>query len=293
MARTRRTLMCLALLATATALHAQPANEPQTRPRAEARQEGEVHPQRLRALLERRLEQLQAQQERVQALLERLDAGTSAAELMAELREQGDLAWLGDGPREGPREPGRQGPPAFEPMTPEEYTLWHGKILAFFDEHAPEMAERMRADGPSDEVRRAVHRLRREVERLMALKEQHSDEFAPSLERLRTGLRIADVLGKVRQHASAGTLTADLLSGFRRDLAEAVGRQYDAQLEARGKLLDRMGDRLGGARERLEREKAERSQRIEAEVGAMLERATQPREPHERGRPSDRERRPN
>lgn len=274
----------------------QDAPPSQQRPRGEARQDGEVHPQRLRALLERRLEQLQSQEERIQAMLERLDAGASAMELMAELRAQGDWPLMADGLREGPREaprnePGRGGPPPMEPMTPEEYRLWHGRIVAFFDEHAPELAKRMRDSGQTDETRRAVHRLRREVERLLELKEQNSDEFAPSLVRLLTGLHISEVVAQVRQHVASGTLTEDRLKAFHQELTVAVGKQYDAQLEARAKLLERMGTRLAGALERLEREKAERSRRVEAEVRVMLDRATQSREPQDRGRPQ--ERRPN
>lgn len=274
----------------------QPAGESQARQRAESRQEADIHPQRLRALLERRLEQVRTQEERLTAMLERLDAGESVAEILAELREQGEPAMIGDGPRERPREgaqgQGRAGQSPYEPMSPEEYRLWHGRILAFFNEHAPELADRLRQSGQSEEARRVVHRLRREVERLMDLHEQGSEEFAPSLVRLRTGLRISDVLGQVRQHATEGTLTADRLEGYRQELTVAVGRQFDSQLEVRAKLLERMGQRLHGARERLEAERAERSRRIEAEVSTMLDRATQPRDSHERGRPADRERRP-
>jgi len=102
-------------------------------------------------------------------------------------------------------------------------------------------------------------------------------------------MRIADVLGRVRGQAAAGTLTPELLSKLREELTEVVALQYDAQLEQRAKWLDRMGQRLAGAAEKLERERTERTQRIDAEVQAMLDRATNPsagREPPAEGRPS-------
>ncbi|MFI4881860.1 MAG: hypothetical protein ACIAQU_04670 [Phycisphaerales bacterium JB064] len=249
---------------------------------------GEGDPGRLRGLLERRLETVQRQEQRLQEIMDRLDAGESPAEIIAELRDRGELALLGEfgrGAGEREREGGgrgmrgnQEGPQSPEAMDPEDYALWRNRIFAFFDEHAPEMAKRLREGGDSEDVRRAVFRLRREVERLIDLKEKGSEEFRPALERLRNGMRIADVLGRVRQAASAGTLTADVLANLRRELTAVVAEQYDAQLDGREQLLDRMGQRLDGAREKLERERAERSQRIEAEVQAMLDRATSDRE---------------
>jgi hypothetical protein len=270
----------------------------------EARQERperfEPDPQRLRAMLDRRLESLREQEARVIEIMDRLDAGESPREIFAELRERGELGVLGllaERGREGVRGPmGEPGPEdrdrrAPQAMNPEDYTLWRNRVMAFFEEHAPEMAQRLREAGDSEDARRAVFRLRREVERLIELKERESEEFRPALERLRNGVRIADLLGRVRQAKLDGSLTEEALGQLRRELTEIVGRQYDAQLAAREEFLRRTTQRLEGAREKLEQERAERSQRIEAEVQSMIDRAT--REGDGGGRPGGPRRRPN
>ena len=244
---------------------------------------GEGDPARLRGLLERRMEMLERQEERLREIMDRLDGGESPAVIFAELRERGELALLGEfgretgrGMRGGPEGRGGQGggQDGGDAPSAEDYTIWRNRIMAFFEEHAPEMAKRLQEGGDSPEAQRAVLRLRREVGRLIELKEQGSEEFGPALERLRNGVRIADVLGRVRQAALAGTLDDPTLRRLRSELSEIVAKQFDAELEAREQFLTRMGERLNGAREKLERERGERSERIEREVQAMLDRAT-------------------
>ncbi len=249
---------------------------------------------RLAALVERRLEQAEQQQARLREIKRRLEAGESAINILSDLRERGEMGVLGEMAR-GPERPGQRrfrdgDPPREDDADPQDFVLVRNRVMAFFERHAPELADRLQAEGDSEEARRAVMRLRREVERLIELREQGSDEFEPTLERLRNGMRIADVLGKVRAGAQAGTLTPEALRELRRDLTELVATQFDAQLAARAKWLERMSERLRGARAKLEREQAERSQRIEAEVQAMLDRATNPREPQGRREPGSEQR---
>lgn len=262
-----------AVLASSAALSQQ--ERPQRRT---AQERGEGDPARLVALVDRRIEQTERQQARLREIKQRLAEGESAASILAELRERGEAALLGEWGRgqdregqRGPRDEGDQR--RLEDVTDEQLASWRETVLAFFEEHAPEMAERLRKEGDSEDARRAVLRLHREVARLIELREKGSDEFQPALDRLRNGMRIADVLGKVRDAAQAGTLTTDLLRTLRRELTGIVARQYDAQLEQRAKWLARMGQRLDGAEEKLERERAERSQRVEAQVQAMIDRA--------------------
>lgn len=256
---------------------------------------GEADPGRLSALVERRLDQAERQQDRLRAIKRRLDAGESPMAIMAELRERGELGLLGEGGRGGDRDGPWRSRDGDAPRDPEQtngegYADWRTRVMAFLEEHAPDMATRLREEGDSDEARRAVLRLRREIDRLIELREKGSDEFEPALARLRNGMRIAVVVGKVREAAQAGAPNPRTLRELRRELTELVGTQFDAQLAARAKWLDRMDERLQGARERLERERAERSQRIEAEVGRMFERAMNPGD--ERGEGDDRRRDP-
>lgn len=249
---------------------------------------------RLAAVVERRLEQTEQQQARLREIKRRLAAGESAMAILADLRERGETGVLGEFGRQ-PERPGqrrfRDGEsPRGDDVDPQDFVLMRNRVMAFFERHAPELADRLRAEDDSEQARRAVMRLRHEVERLIELREQGSDEFEPALVRLRNGMRIADVLGKIRAEAQAGTLTPEKLGDLRRDLTELVATQFDAQLAARAKWLERTSERLRGARDKLEREQAERSQRIEAEVQAMLDRATNPRDPQER-RDEGRERR--
>ncbi|MEQ8317133.1 MAG: hypothetical protein RIE77_14765 [Phycisphaerales bacterium] len=283
--------VCLAISGPGAIAQTQPQEQQQA---ASGDDRAQAESGRLEALVERRLEQTERQQARLQEIKRRLAAGESAMAILADLRERGEMGVLGEMTR-GPERPGQRRlrdaePPRAGDADPQDYVLVRNRVMAFFERHAPELAERLRAEGDSEEARRAVLRLRREVERLIELREQGSEEFEPALVRLRNGMRIADVLGKVRAEAQAGTLTAEKLRDLRRDLTELVATQFDAQLAARAKWLERTSERLRGAREKLEREQAERSQRIEAEVQAMLDRATNQRDPQER-REAGRERR--
>ncbi len=259
---------------------------------AEQPQRSDENPERLRAALKRRLASIEEQETRLRDILGRLDAGESPAAVFAELRERGELGLLGsvgDRGRDGGRTSrmmGTRGSGAqvrgTEPLTEEQFTLWRNRIMAFFEENAPEMAARLREAGDSDEARGAVQRLRREVERLMELRERDSEEFRPALQRLRNGMRIADILGRVRRAAGDGSLTEGQLVEVRQELATIVAQQYDAQLTSRRIFLERTSRRLENARETFERERADRESRIESEVDAMLERAT--RRPNSQGR---------
>ena len=251
--------------------------------RAERPQRFEADPDRLKAALERRLATIEEQEARLREIIGRLDAGESPAAIFAELRENGELSILGsraDRVREGQRpqramagRPGGGQARAIEPLSDEDYTLWRNRIMAFYEEHAPEMATRLREAGDSEEARNAVQRLRREVERLIELRDRSSEEFRPALQRLRNGMRIADILGRVRRAAMDGTLTDDQLVTVRQELTSIVAQQYDAQLAARRTFLERTSRRLENARETFERERTDRDQRIESEVESMLERA--------------------
>lgn len=266
--------------------------------RRTVQERGEGDPARLVVLIDRRIEQTERQQARLREIKQRLADGESAASILAELRERGESALLGEWGRAqdregqpGPRDEGDQR--RSEDVSDEQLVSWRETVLDFFEEHAPEMAERLRNERDSEDANRAVVRLHREVDRLIELRDKGSDEFRPALDRLRNGMRIADVLGKVREAAQAGTLTTDLLRTLRRDLTAIVARQYDAQLEQRAKWLARMGQRLDGAEEKLERERAERSQRVEAQVQAMIDRAMNPKDERKPGedRPEDVDRR--
>lgn len=262
-------------------------------PEPPPQERGEADAGRLSALVERRLDQAERQHEMLSAIKRRLDGGESPMAIIAELRERGELGLLGEWGRGGDRDGPRRQRDGDEPRDPEQasgedYALWRTRIMAFLEQHAPEIAARVRQEGDSDEGRRAIFRLRREIDRLIELREKGSDEFEPALARLRNGMRIATVVGKVREAAQASAPNPGTLRELRRELTELVGTQFDAQLAARAKWLDRMGERLQGARERLERERAERSQRIEAEVARMFERAMRPGD--ERGQGDDRRR---
>lgn len=281
MARTHRMMLATALLALCAAGPVAFAQD--ERPQRRAVQErGEGDPARLVALIDRRIEQAERQQVRLREIKQRLADGESAATILAELRERGEAGLLGEWGRgqdregqRGARDGGDQR--RLEDVTDEEYTRWRETVMVFFEKHAPEMAERLRKEGDSEDAKRAVFRLHREVDRLIELREKKSDEFQPALDRLRNGMRIADVLGKVREATQTGTLTAELLRTLRHELTGVVTQQYDAQLENRAEWLARMGRRLEGAEEKLERERAERSRRIEAQVQAMIDRAMSPK----------------
>ncbi|GIW74240.1 MAG: hypothetical protein KatS3mg103_0762 [Phycisphaerales bacterium] len=233
--------------------------------------------QRLGALIRRRLDVLRQQQARLEALLADLDAGRDPRDVFAELRSPGEGPPDGRPvPRDDPFGPLQAEPTeAIEPASPgggQDATAWRRRVMAFLDEHAPEIAQRLREDGQSEQAQRALQRLRREVERLIELRQRDAEQFAPQLQRLRTGMRIAEVVARLRRQAAQGPIGSQELEAYRRALTEPVAAQFDAELAARQRFLERTEQRMQAARQRLEEERAQRDERIAAEVQAILDR---------------------
>jgi len=236
----------------------------------------------LRAMIERRLELLDEQRERLAAIARRLDAGEAPADVLADLRERGRVRQLlgdmrgsfrdgpaaqgaGRGGAEGQRRRDRDDEPVF--------ALARTRILAFLDEHMPELAARVRAEGDSPRAQRAVRRLWDEVRRLERLQASGSGEFGPALEQLRNGLRISELVQRIRRMASEDKLDRPTLRNARRELARLVEAQFEAQMRRREAFLDRAEQRAAQARQRLAEERAAKDERVRAEVAKLLREA--------------------
>ncbi|MEO1008367.1 MAG: hypothetical protein AAFX79_07355 [Planctomycetota bacterium] len=279
-----------------------PASGQDAGSRSDAERSAQDQPPIGREVIERRLAQLEQQQRRLREVLQRIDAGESLQDIADELRERGELARYmgdlrgvfregvdGDRSRVARRlEDRRRRGAALD--VPDDPILVRNRVLAFADRHMPELAERLRREADSPEARRAVARLWQRVAELEDLEGRDATEFRPKLEQLRNGLRISELLQAVRRKHRGGELTSDDVRKARVELTELVSAQFDAQMREREAFMGRMAQRLATGRQTLEQERAQKTQRIEREVDAMLRRAREgdgPLEPRA-GRPGGR-----
>lgn len=254
------------LVSFGSACFAQPAEPPSRRPPArsaeapppgvESLDREELSAERLRSILERRLERAREQERRTEKAIELLDSGTSIDELRAEYR---DLFFERDGRREADDEP-RRGIDAAAPEGDEDAARdwrerrrerWspedHAKMLAFLAEEFPELHERVREvipggpEGPEEIDPRVERRMAPLVE-MMRLKERDPEMFALRKELWSTDRAAWEAARKVREASEETRAQAA------EELHAVLGRQFDLQLRQHQLELDRLEARLRNAR---------------------------------------------
>jgi len=266
----------------------------------------ELTAERLHSLLERRLERMSAQEERMRRVIELLDEGASIDDLRDEYR---DLLFERDG-RANPPDAldhtgfGEQQMPGGEPGAPEGDGRSfrnrvrdritdedRAKFMAFLGEEFPEIHERVLEVAPdaanggaADIDPRLMRRILPLVE-MMRLKERDPEMYAIRKELWTTDRQAWELARRVRD-ASDGDRPAAA-----EELHEVLGKQFDLQLRAHQLELDRLEARIVNARREAADQASHRDDLIKERLMDILSRQDAPDEGDRRG-PRREDRRP-
>lgn len=264
---------------------AQPEGAPPPAPR-----QAEPAPEhdRLRGILERRLERSREQAERLEKAISMLDEGATSEDLREEFR---DLFFDRDGRPDRDGEPGEK-PRDFDPdhaddedsrdrgprrFSPED----RERFLEFLRVEFPDLHQRVTEvipggpEGPAEIDERVERRLRPLIE-LMRLKEADPEMFSLRRELWAADRRAWEAARGVREAAGADRekAVADL-----RDVLEA---QFDLQLKVHRLELERLEARLAKARQEAADQASLRDELVNERLMEVISRAESP--PRERRR---------
>jgi hypothetical protein len=264
-----RTLLAVLSLGVAAGLataQAQPQPQPTDPKPPPARQARDSDPAAFRARLERMLEEGKRRQEQIQAALKRLDAGEPSEQVQKDV-EGGMRPRMGD---RGPGFRGREGPGGHEgsPDQRARQPVDNEAVLAFLDQHNPELAKRIRdarAKSP-EEGERLLGRLGPHIREALAERDPETKE-----------LRIADLkngwelLGAMRAYREAVKATNE------EDKARAVtqlralaGNHFDLQIKLQEREVAMLEQRLTKLRQDLVDDRGRREEIIARRVDQML-----------------------
>ncbi len=222
----------------------------------------------LRERLERRLAELQREEQRLRELIRRVDAGESPNEVMA---EWGGPQGGGDvDPRRGfgPDGPRRE-------LTPEELD----RAEAFVVELVPELAGRMAQVRETDPQGYERWRMMFAPRALDVMESLERDPARGELEReeFRAGTVMLMRLRDLRVAFDAGA-NSPAFASAKASLREALAAQFDAKLALREHELIGMSDRVDAVRAELDETRAGRDAHLDRVVDQAIGRLTRWRE---------------
>lgn len=256
--------------------------EPPPAPAPTAAQPEENDPERqaMRARLERRLEESRRVQERLESALQSLDEGASPSQIRRQFRERPGEARQGRG---GPR-PGPGGPP--ERRVRDNQPEDNEPLLRTIQEHAPELAERLRRGLREDPrlARRVLSWLGPRLRELAA-------ERDPALIRLRVselreGPEIAEATRSLARALLAPAAERSQVETGRERLRAALERQYDLRLEIRRREVELLAERLERLRAEVSRGPDERERTVTGRLDEVVSEIEGHRRPGQRRRPA-------
>jgi hypothetical protein len=231
--------------------------------------------------LQRRLDELSAERERLLAAMELARKGADREEVMRALRPPGAE---GDAPRQerdgrpwdrrpdrmdGDR-PGREGPgrdrdgerPSFRDPEHRE------RVMAYLREHLPEVADRLDEMNESNPqlAERITSRLGPRVGEIMDLQEREPELASLKLEELRNGLAIIEA---IRQCREAGD-SPEQLAPARATLSARIADQFDIRARLNANEIERLRRRLDRLQADLDSQLSEREQTIQQRTDDFL-----------------------
>lgn len=248
----------------------QPDHRPGDRPGDRFGDRTPQTPEQFRARLERRLEDTRFIEQRLEAAIASLDAGTSPDDVMRTLFQPRE----GDRPGE-PRDfdqPWRGGPDQRAPLTPEE----RDQLNAFIAQHMPRVAvwmAELERDDPRmlDAIRNRMAPQLRELQRMHERDPEgaqvRTDEVVATL-----GVMRAVRLYRASVNAAAANASTDnpAIAQTRSDLRDALAAQFDARLAASRHEVEALGKRIKS----LEADIASQTDNRDAHIDAALDRIT-------------------
>lgn len=246
---------------------AEQGSQPPGRDRAPATQAG------VKQLLRARLDDLDAQRKRLEALQQRLDQGADPSDIRADLDRTGgrggsrmrperfDMRRADMEAEGGPR----TGPESRPDISPEE----RQRLLGFLDEHVPRMAQRLRdADRSNPElVTRLLVRMKPRLHDVMESGKGDPKGADLRLAEFRTSMDVMWArrsMDEAKQGADASKQAA-----AKDELRKAVGEHFDAFLALQEHEADRLTDRMEKLRKDIAEKRDGRDRLIDRELEGL------------------------
>lgn len=269
MNRTRHVSLALAaaglLSLPALAQHSPPP--PKDEPAAQPDDKPQQGPD-MRSRLQRRLDEVTQEQERLRKALDMLDKGASPEDVMKALAPPGGEGdrprdrWRdrreGRGPGDGDRPPG---PDWRDPAQRE-------KVMVFIRDNLPEVAahfDQIKATNP-DFAERIASRIGPRVMEIMAIQEREPDFAKLKLDELGNGLAIIEAFKQARDAQG----NPDKLKDARANLVARVADQFEIRTRLRQHEIDKLRERLDRLQSDLEKQRSQRDADIQKSVDDMM-----------------------
>lgn len=253
-----------------------------------------VDPGVFRERLERRMEELDRQRERMQRAMARLEAGEAPSRVMRELlgpgmareggfgRDAGNGRgpggdaqpvrpfrdrFNGPGPNGGP--PGGDFPGAGLPLSGEE----RERALGIIQERLPSIHERLTRLRELDPVaaERMLDRLTPRLREAFNAMRRDPEQFELRARELESGLAVFDASMALRRLFAAGEMAGERVDAARGALREALGAQHDARLALQQHQIASLEKELARVRAEFDDAGARREQILDERTEAFME----------------------
>lgn len=251
----------------------------------EARRPAPLDRDAVKARLTRRLDDTRSMLARLEAAVERLDAGAPLSEIMAEMAMDAPPFGRPEGQGPGPRRPGpRMGESDHEPRQPgpQDPAARATRVREFVKRHLPLIAAEFDRGGePAGE--RLIAWLAPQIAELDSARQRDDELFQARLDEIRGAVEVGRDLRELRHAAARPGATPESLREHLDAIRKSLGVQFDAKLRAQRReielLLGRV-ERLKAEADRLESEREKQLDERLAELETMTRRRRdEPRPP--------------
>ncbi|MBM4107687.1 MAG: hypothetical protein FJ255_02565 [Phycisphaerae bacterium] len=285
-ARTGRVLALLALAGVAWASWAQPPRPPRDEP-AEARRAAPLDREAVKSRLTRRLNDTRSMLSRLEAAVEKLDAGVPLADVMGELAMDAPPFGRPEGQGPGARRP-RMGDPEHEARPPgpggQDPASRAARVREFVKRHLPMLAAEFDPGGePAGE--RLVGWLAPQIAELDSARQRDEDLFQARLDEIRGAVAVGRDLRELRHAAARPGATPESLREHLDAIRASLGAQFDARLRAQRREIELLLGRVERLKADADRLESERETHLD---DRMAELETMTRRRRDEPRPQDR-----
>lgn len=232
-----------------------------------------------RARLLRRLEDMRATLARLEAAVEKLDAGVPLPDVMSDLADGPPLP-RPEVPGPGPRRAGAraaEAEPEHRPPgpAPHEPTVRAARVREFVRRHLPALLEEFsRPDGePVSE--RLVAWLAPQIADLESARQRDDELFKARLDEIRASVEVGRRLRELRRAAERPGATPESLREYGEKIREALGAQFDARMRAQRREIELLLQRVERLKADTDRQQTQRERLLDerlAEIEAMTRR---------------------
>lgn len=234
------------------------------RERLNGKEGAPVNKEEMKKRLQKRLEDIEKQKERLHKAIERLDKGDAPGEVMQNL---GEAAMAERATR----------PPGGEKPSPED----RAKTIDQIKEVNPELGARVEAAFKNYPAlaERTLGRLGGHTPDVKALKERDPELYELRSKELVATLDIMDRSKKLLDLLPAHALDSKEVQAARVELREAVGRQFDARTQMQARDLKNFEQRVTKLRKELEERDTKRTEQVERSTDEVMKQVEQAGKP--------------